>query len=278
MHVGDQLAERLIGYGIRRVFGCPGGQTLPLYDGIAKRRGRIDHVLMRDERSAAYAADAYARASGTVGVCDATVGPGASNLVSGLVEARAASVPLLAIVSDIPRHWEHRRHLGSASQGYEQRRFLEPCVRWYGRVETADNLAEILHACLRMATAGRPGPVVLEIPADVFYGPAGTEGFAPSPEWARVPRLRPGPDPAALERAAARLRASKTPMIVAGGGALRADAGHEVQTLGGNPAVPGRRQRSPARGSSPRRTPCRSASRGRLASRWPTRCSRRATV
>ncbi len=231
MHVGDQLADRLIGYGIRRVFGCPGGQTLPLYDGIARRRGRIDHVLMRDERSAAYAADAYARATGTVGVCDATVGPGASNLVSGLVEALAASVPVLAIVSDIPRHWEHRRHLGSASQGFEQRRFLEPCVRWYGRVETADNLAEILHACIRIATAGRPGPVVLEIPADVFYGPAGAEGFAPFPEWARVPRLRPGPDPAALEEAAQRLRASKTPMIIAGGGALRADAGPEIQVL-----------------------------------------------
>ena len=231
MHVGDRLADRLIGYGIRRVFGCPGGQTLPLYDGIAKRCGRIDHVLMRDERSAAYAADAYARATGTVGVCDATVGPGASNLVSGLVEARAASVPVLAIVSDIPRHWEHRRHLGSASQGYEQRRFLEPCVRWYGRVETPDNLAEVLHACIRTATSGRPGPVVLEIPADVFYGPAGADGFAPSPGWARVPRLRPGPDPAAIEEAAARLRACKTPMIIAGGGALRAGAGPDVQAL-----------------------------------------------
>lgn len=231
MHIGDQLADRLIAYGIRRVFGCPGGQTLPLYDGIAKRRPRIEHTVMRDERSAAYAADAYARASGTVGVCDATVGPGASNLVSGLLEASASSVPVLAIVSDIPRHWEHRRRLGSASQGVEQRRLLEPCARWYGRVETGDNLAEILHACLRIATSGRPGPVVLEIPADVFYGPAGAEGFPAGPEWAAFPRLRPAADPAAVEDAVSRLRESKTPMLVAGGGALRAGAGPEVQRL-----------------------------------------------
>ncbi len=231
MHVGEHLVDRLIAYGVRHVFGCPGGQTLPLYDGIAKRPGRIDHVLMRDERSAAYAADGYARATGTLGVCDATVGPGASNLVSGLVEAYASSVPVLAIVSDIPRRWEHRRHLGSASQGFEQRRFLEPCVRWYGRVETNDNLAEVLHACVRIATSGRPGPVVLEIPADVFYGPAGAEEFPAAPQWAAFPRLRSAPDPAAVEQALALLRASKTPMIVAGGGALRAGAGPDIQTL-----------------------------------------------
>jgi len=231
VHLGEQLVDRLIGYGVKHVFGCPGGQTLPLYNGIYKRSAEIAHVLMRDERSAAFAADAYARATGRLGVCDATVGPGASNLVSGLVEAYSSSVPVLAIVSDIPRQWEHRRRLGSASQGYEQRRFLEGCVKWYGRVETRDNLAEILQACVRIATSGRPGPVVLEIPDDVFAGPAGLDSFAASPAWAAFPRLRPGPDPQAIAAAAARLRAGARPMIVAGGGALHAGAGAQVQEL-----------------------------------------------
>src|SRR5690348_4669304 len=128
-HVGAQLVDRLIGYGIRRIFGVPGGQTLPMYNAIAHRRGEIEHVLMHDERSGAFAADAYARATGRIGVCDATVGPGASNLVSGLVEAYSSSVPVLAIVSDIPREWEHRRAYGSASQAFEQRRYLEGCVK-----------------------------------------------------------------------------------------------------------------------------------------------------
>ncbi len=231
MHIGDQLVEHLIGYGIRHVFGCPGGQTLPLYNGIAKRSDRIAHVLMRDERSGVYAADAYARATGRIGVCDATVGPGASNLVSGLVEAYSSSVPVLAIVSDIPRHWEHRRRLGSASQAFEQRRFLEGCVRWYGRVETPENLPEILHACIRIATSGRPGPVVLEIPDDVFAAEAGQARFSASPEWAEFPRLAAAPDPMEIERAVELLRTSRMPMIVAGGGALHAGASHAVQTL-----------------------------------------------
>lgn len=231
MHVGDQLVDRLIHYGVRHIFGCPGGQTLPLYNGIFKRPGEIEHVLMRDERSAAYAADGYARATGRLGVCDATVGPGASNLVSGLVEAYSSSIPVLAIVSDIPRHWQHRRRLGSASQGFDQRHFLEGCVRWYGRVETADMLADILQTCVRLATSGRPGPVVLEIPDDVFAGDAGVEGFPASPEWACFPRLRAAADPAAIEQAIELLRASKAPIIIAGGGALYAGAGEFVRQL-----------------------------------------------
>jgi acetolactate synthase I/II/III large subunit len=231
VHVGEQLVDRLIGYGVQRVFGCPGGQTLPLYNGIARRQGQIEHVLMHDERSAVYAADAYARTTGMLGVCDATVGPGASNLVSGLVEALSSSVPVLAIVSDIPRAWEHRRRLGSASQAFEQRKFLEGCVKWYGRVETSDNLADILHACVRIATSGRPGPVVLEIPDDVFAGEATGKNFPISPAWAVFPRLLPGADPEAIQQAVARLQASRTPIIVAGGGALYADAGEQILQL-----------------------------------------------
>lgn len=231
MHVGEQLVDRLIGYGVRHVFGCPGGQTLPLYNGMAKRQDLIRHVLMHDERSAVFAADAYARATGRIGVCDATVGPGASNLVSGLVEAYSSSIPVLAIVSDIPREWEHRRRLGSASQGFEQRKFLEGCVKWYGRVETADNLSEILHACIRLATGGRPGPVVLEIPDDIFAGDAGDDEFPASPEWAAFPRLRAAPDPDAVARATALLGASRMPIIVAGGGAVIAGAHDSVVRL-----------------------------------------------
>lgn len=225
------MVDRLIGYGVRRVFGCPGGQTLPLYNGIARRPGEIEHVLMHDERSAVFAADAYARTMGTLGVCDATVGPGASNLVSGLVEALSSSIPVLAIVSDIPRAWEHRRRLGSASQAFEQRKFLEGCVKWYGRVETSDNLADILHSCVRIATSGRPGPVILEIPDDVFAGEATGKSFPISPETAAFPRLLPGADPAAIKQAVARLRASRNPMIIAGGGALYAGAASEILAL-----------------------------------------------
>lgn len=231
MHVGEQLVDRLIDYGVRHVFGSPGGQTLPLYNGIAGRLGEIDHVLVRDERSGAFAADAYARASGRIGVCDATVGPGASNLVSGLVEAYSSSVPVLAIISDIPREWEHRRAFGSASQAFEQRHFLEGCVKWYGRVETPSSLPEILHACLRIATAGRPGPVVLEVPDDVFAAEATGETFPVDPSMAEYPRVRSLPDPRSILAAVERLASSHRPMLVVGGGALHAGAELEVRDL-----------------------------------------------
>lgn len=230
-HVGDELVARLVASGVRRIFGCPGGQTLPLYNGIAKR-GDIRHVLMRDERGAGFAADAYARATNTIGLCDATVGPGATNFVSALAEARSASVPLLAIVSDIRRDWEHNRRFGAASQALNQRSVLEGLTKWYGRVETAGNLANVLHACLRIGTAGRPGPVVLEIPDDVFAGPVDSAASAAGRlGQIHYPRLRPGADPAAIEQAVAALSRSRKPLIVVGGGALHAQAAAEIAQL-----------------------------------------------
>src|ERR1700704_5750087 len=97
-HVGDLLAEMLTRHGVTHVFGQPGGQTAALYDGIARRSPRIRHILVRDQRSDAYAADAFARLTGRPGVCDVTVGPGTTKLSDGLVESRNASVPVLARV------------------------------------------------------------------------------------------------------------------------------------------------------------------------------------
>jgi acetolactate synthase-1/2/3 large subunit len=231
MDVAAKLVDELVDYGVKHVFGVPGGQTLPLYDAIEEHPGEITHVLVRDERSGVYAADGYARASGRIGVCDATVGPGASNLVSGLVEAHSSSIPVLAIIADLPREWEHRRRLGSASQGFDQRGFLEACVRWYGRVETPENLTNILHSCMRMATSGRPGPVVLEIPDDVFTAETPDADGPASPRWAEYPRLRSAPDEGEIRNAVDRLTDSDRPMILAGGGALQANAENEVRRL-----------------------------------------------
>lgn len=238
VHVGDALVERLLEYGVATVFGCPGGQTLPLYNAIAKSQGRLTHVLMRDERAAVFAADAFARATGRIGVCDATVGPGATNLVSGLAEARMASIPVLAIVSDIPRGWEQHRRYAAASQAFDQRAVLEPAVKWYGRVQTASDLHSTLDACLRIATGGRPGPVVLEIPDDVFAGnaheiAAGTagDGTHVDKRWATYPRLRAGADAESIQEAATVLSGATRPLIIAGGGALYADAGEVLLDL-----------------------------------------------
>src|SRR5829696_5898880 len=176
-HVGDLLAEILATAGVRHVFGVPGGQTRPLYDGIFDRRPRIDHVLVRDERSGIYAADGYARASGRLGVCDATMGSGATNLVSGLAEALNSSTPLLAIVADIPRHLEHRRPYGSISQGFRQADTLRPVSKALIRLDDPATAAVSIYTAMTTALSDRPGPVVLEIPDDIFAGPVPLQPF-----------------------------------------------------------------------------------------------------
>ena len=104
-HAGDLLAGLLDSAGVTYVFGQPGGQTAALYDGIAHQPD-VRHVLVRDERSGAYAADAFARLTGRPGVCDVTVGPGTTKLADGLVESLNASVPVIAIVGELPADWE----------------------------------------------------------------------------------------------------------------------------------------------------------------------------
>jgi acetolactate synthase-1/2/3 large subunit len=219
MRVGERLAELLVENGVDYVFGVPGGQTLPLYEGISKYQGRIEHVLMRDERSAGYAADAFARVTGRVGVCDGTVGPGATNLVSPLAEAHCSSIPLLAIVSDVARGWEHRRTRGNASQAMDQMEMFKPVSKWQVRVTDPKSIDNIVQQALRVATTGKPGPVVVCIPDDVASADIDFRELVKGSQGAVFPRFRNTPDPAEVSRACALLGRAVRPVIVAGGGA-----------------------------------------------------------
>jgi len=249
-HGGALLAALLAEHGVRHVFGVPGGQTLALYDGIADVDG-LAHVQVRDERSAAYAADAYARVTGRAGVCDATVGPGAAKLPSGLAEALGASVPVLALVSDLPARLAPHRYRGAASQALDQAALLAPVTKWQAAVPDVGTLPALVRQAFREATTGRPGPVALFLPQDVLDGPApaGTDagggaagGSAGSPpragtdggrisRFGRFPAFRPVPEPGDVGAAAAVLRAAQRPFILAGGGVLHSAAGSDVVAL-----------------------------------------------
>ena len=249
-HGGALLAALLAEHGVRHVFGVPGGQTLALYDGIADVDG-LAHVQVRDERSAAYAADAYARVTGRAGVCDATVGPGAAKLPSGLAEALGASVPVLALVSDLPARLAPHRYRGAASQALDQAALLAPVTKWQAAVPDAGTLPALVRQAFREATTGRPGPVALFLPQDVLDGPApagtdagggaaggsggsppraGTDGGRIS-RFGRFPAFRPVPEPGDVGAAAAVLRAAQRPFILAGGGVLHSAAGSDVVAL-----------------------------------------------
>jgi acetolactate synthase-1/2/3 large subunit len=231
-HGGGQLAALLAEHGVRHVFGVPGGQTLALYDGLLDLAPDIGHVLVRDERSAAYAADAYARVTGQVGVCDATVGPGAAKLPSGLAEALGASVPVLALVSDLPARLAQHRYRSAASQALDQAALLTPVTKWQATVPDAASMPALVRQAFREAVTGRPGPVALFLPQDVLDGP-GTSGdpLAASERFGRFPPFRPAPSAADVAAAAAALRRAERPFILAGGGVMHSAAGPDLAVL-----------------------------------------------
>lgn len=233
MHAGRVLAELLVNHGVDVVFGVPGGQTLALYDGIHALKPRLRHILMRDERSAAYAADGYARVTGRVGVCDATVGPGATKLPSGLGEALNSSVPILAIVSDLNQAWTTTRYRGAASQAVDQVAMLTPLCKWIASAEAPQALPDLVRTAFARATSGRPGPVVLNVPEDVFLAEVaeGSLDLGADPTASLFPRERPRPDPEAVRRAAEILVRAERPLLLVGGGAHLSGAEAEVRAL-----------------------------------------------
>jgi acetolactate synthase I/II/III large subunit len=227
LHGGDLLVGLLVDHGVDVVFGLPGGQTAAMYDAIDRRSGDIRHVGVRDERSAAYAADAYARLTGRVGVCDATTGPGTAKLPSGLGEALNSSIPLLAIVSELPSSTEARRYRGATSQGMDQEALLAPVTKWLATVRRQADLAPLVRRAFREATTGRPGPVALILPQELLDGAPGAIDARPDPHTARFgtfPSVRAAPAPADVATVVSLLRQAHRPLVVLGGGAMASGA------------------------------------------------------
>jgi acetolactate synthase-1/2/3 large subunit len=232
-HVGDLLAELLARYGVTHVFGQPGGQTAALYDGIAKRGPGLRHILVRDERSAAYAADAFGRLTGRPGVCDVTVGPGTTKLSDGLVESHNASVPVIALVGELPRDWAPYREMGVASQGFDQVRFLSSITKSTLEAPTASALPQMIRSAFRIATAGRPGPVAVVIPHDVMDADweARDLDLEVDDRYMQAPAFRPVASGDSVEAAADLLKKARRPLIVAGGGVHGSRATSELEAL-----------------------------------------------
>jgi acetolactate synthase-1/2/3 large subunit len=232
-HGGDLVAELLMRYGVTHVFGQPGGQTAALYDGIAKRGPGLRHILVRDERSAAYAADAFARLTGRPGICDVTVGPGTTKLSDGLLESHNASVPVIALVGELPRDWAPYREMGVASQGFDQVRFLSSITKSTLQVPTAAALPQMLRSAFRIATSGRPGPVALVVPHDVLDAEwqAADADLEADDRYTQAPAYRPVASADTVAAAADLLRKARRPLIVAGGGVLASRATTELKNL-----------------------------------------------
>ena len=223
-HRGDMTGAKalwatLANHGISTVFGYPGGAIMPVYDALTFYP-EVRHVLTRHEQGAAHAAEGWAKATGEIGVCMATSGPGATNLVTGLADAMLDSVPLLAITGNVASHL-----MGTdAFQEADITGITLPITKHNYVVRDVEELPRIVAEAIRIARSGRPGPVLVDIPKDIQL--AAFHGEIPSPH-ARPEA--PAPSPESIERALELLRGAKKPVIMAGGGSL--DASAEITAL-----------------------------------------------
>ena len=231
---GEALVRMLMAHEAGPMFGMGGFQLLPFYD--AARRLGLNHNLINDERCAVFCADAYAKISGRVGLVDATLGPGATNLVTGLVEALNAGSPIVAIVGDAQRD-----HAGkNMTQETDQVSILRPACKELIKVETVARVPEAIRRAYAVATSGRPGPVVVDVPEDIAHGLHGfdEDDFAIDPRHITAPALRCRPDADDVARAATIIRGAQRPMLLCGGGVHLSDATDALTRLAESCGIP----------------------------------------
>lgn len=214
----EALIRMLQLHGVRHVFGVCGDTSLPYYDALYRLDHGITHVLARDERSASYMADAYARISGTVGVCEGPSGGGATYLLPGLVEANESSVPVLGFTSDVPVSSRGRYPLTEL----DQQSLYSPLTKWNGTLNTAAQIGDQVRAAFRACTTGRPGAAHLCVPFDVQKQAVDPSQLWAQPELGRWPNWRTQPPADDLERAARTLLAARQPVLICGGGVMAA--------------------------------------------------------
>jgi acetolactate synthase-1/2/3 large subunit len=225
MRAANVILEALKREGVDTIFGFPGGVLLPLYDALYD--SDINHILVRHEQGAGHAADGYARASGKVGVCLATSGPGATNLVTAIANAYMDSVPMVAITGQVSRHL-----IGLDSfQEADVTGITLPIVKHSYLVKEAKSLPRIIREAFYIAGTGRPGPVVIDIPVDVTKEDLDYDPDALPPM--RLPGYKPTVKghPKQIKEAARLIAAAEKPVIYAGGGIIAAGASAELREL-----------------------------------------------
>ena len=212
----EALVHMLDAFGVKHIFGLCGDTSLPFYDAMHRLDHDITHVLTRDERHATYMADAYARVSKRVGVCEGPSGGGATYILPGLVEANDSSVPVLAITTDVSV--SSRGHYPLTELAQDE--MFRQLTKWNGVVDRAERLPAMLRAAFRAMTTGRPGAAHLGLPYDVQNAQVSADDIWVQAEFGRYPAWRYGPDPKAVDAAIERLLSSKRPVVICGGGVV----------------------------------------------------------
>ncbi|CAN5843057.1 thiamine pyrophosphate-binding protein [soil metagenome] len=228
------LVQVLEESGVRHIFGLPGDTGMALYDELLNKTGAITHIMTRDERSASFMADVYARASGRIGVCEGPSGGGATYIVPGVAEAQGSAVPLLCMTSDTPVSQRGRGVLTEL----DQESLFRPVTKWTHRIDSPATMAEAARRAIRLATSGRPGAVHLSLPTDTLEGETPDESVYGDDSFGVAPSMRIRPDADLVERAARVIESARRPVIVAGGGVLISDACDALTTFAETIGIP----------------------------------------
>ncbi|MEM2847015.1 MAG: biosynthetic-type acetolactate synthase large subunit [Nitrososphaerota archaeon] len=217
------LIKSLENEGVKVIFGIPGGAILPVYDAL--HDSSIRHILVRHEQCAAHAADGYARASGRVGVCMATSGPGATNLVTGIATAYMDSSPIVAITGQVARHMIGR----DAFQEADIIGITTPITKYSFQIQDAEDVPRVVREAFYLAVEGRPAPVLIDFPVDVQREEAEIDLEAEIPP--RANKFVKEPHPLQVKRAAEALLNAERPVMLAGGGVIISNASEELRAL-----------------------------------------------
>ena len=223
----EVILKVLKDHSVDHIFGYPGGAVLPLYDEIFKSNESPKHILVRHEQGAAHAAEGYARSTGKPGVLVVTSGPGATNAVTGLTDAMMDSIPLVCISGQVPTHL-----IGTdAFQEADTVGITRPCTKHNWLVKDPDDLCRVLHEAFYVATSGRPGPVVVDIPKDIQFADA--EYFPPNEIKSENYNPQIKPDMRFIDEAVELMANAKRPIFYTGGGVINSgsEASHLLKEL-----------------------------------------------
>ena len=223
---GDMLLRALREEGVKFIFGYPGGAALHMYDAIFRQK-KIEHILVRHEQGATHAADGYARATGKPGVVFVTSGPGATNAITGLATAYMDSIPLIVISGQVASHL-----IGTDSfQETDMIGVSRPIVKHSYIVQKTEDIPSIISEAFHIATTGRPGPVVIDVPKDITAPDNKVEYKKPTSVKLRSYQPKIHPHPGQIKKAAKAILSSERPVIYAGGGAIMGNASTQLKAL-----------------------------------------------
>lgn len=226
------LIECLIREGVNIIFGYPGGSVLDIYDELPQYGEQLRHVLVRHEQAAVHAADGYARATGKVGVCMATSGPGATNTVTGIATAYCDSIPMVIFTGQVPTGL-----IGNdAFQEVDIAGITRPCTKHNYVVKDVKDLAKVVRQAFYLARSGRPGPVLVDLPKNVLQGSA--EFVWPEDVSLRSYNPTYRPNYAQIRKVVDALYNAERPLLFGGGGVIMSNASEEFRNLAKNLSIP----------------------------------------